>query len=375
MQPSSNKSSKKPLVIGLLTLLLLALAGGIYWYTKNEKTKVLDAGFAKVVSSVDTVQVLSTATLDPKVFETPEFKETSARVEGLLSTICDNISNKDLFPSSGIFKIVKSELDGIRTKMPESTRSTYTYVYLPGAVQTVCKTRGADYVDMLTSYVQTDGLVVADPNARKLLGEYIQSIPEKFTGTISKDSSKADRVKFFLETNKSYLEQLYYPYYIQHTESIDDFLNKPINSLEQSNAVKRQTYEKLQRALKDLGITQEIYQGLLASTYDIKDQSLFARGILEDYKKIIKIRPKLAENFESAAKFEKFLRSGDYKVVLSDPELAPLFAELDRKMLVDAAISSDYADGLNEDWSGVGFFKDEKLGNAVIRIHFAMLLK
>jgi hypothetical protein len=85
--------------------------------------------------------------------------------------------------------------------------------------------------------------------------------------------------------------------------------------------------------------------------------------------------PSLELSLESKAKFEKFIRSGEYKTVLSDPKLTQILTDIDKKMLVFSAISPDYADGLSEDWSGKSLFADENKGNALIRIHFAMLLK
>ena len=192
MQPSSNKSPKKFIVPVLVLLGIVFLAGVIYGYITSKETKEINEAFYKQVSSVDSVARFASGTLDPKIFETKEFQETGFRITGLLSTICDNIENKDFFPQSNIFKIVKSELDSIRAKIPEGSQTEYTYIYLPKVVQDTCSQRGSDYTDMLVSYIQTEGIVAADPNARKLLGEYIRELPDKFSGTLSKTATKEE---------------------------------------------------------------------------------------------------------------------------------------------------------------------------------------
>ncbi|USN59007.1 MAG: hypothetical protein H6767_02775 [Candidatus Peribacteria bacterium] len=72
--------------------------------------------------------------------------------------------------------------------------------------------------------------------------------------------------------------------------------------------------------------------------------------------------------------FQMYISAEKYAGLIADAEIQPLLVDLGEKMMIYSMVARDYADGINEDWSGNEFFGDAQTGNGIIRLHFIYLL-
>ena len=301
---------------------------------------------------------------------TQEYDNTIWDIKSYLRNFCRTFENVNDGIQTKYFTNIKTNVDILN-----DDTSKFIYIELPTYVYESCASKDPDFLEALILYLQTDVSELSNIESvldTTMLENFIKDLSLIDDGEVPKNIKQPEAFNdFFLNQKMEELQSFYYPYYMKEKSSINMFLWKPVNSLEQSNNFKELSLTNLIDDLESLWFNdlQEFRNLLLANNnYTSIDQLI--TSIKDDYSKIIANNEKLESALSTLWDFKTYVKTRQYKLIENDLNLQ----NLGKKMLILSIVSNDYADGLNETWAWKQFFWDEVIWNGIIRLNFIYIL-
>jgi hypothetical protein len=375
------KPSKKFLAVSAILLLLLGGGGGWY-FLRSQKTVDKEARYVDAVTRFVDVSKTNQETYSnqpvrtSKKFSESDFARTDAQLGSYVRTVCTTLPNKDTVIDTDLFRSVKKKFDEARDTVYADNKEVFRYNRISRIVSAACPEKGADYVDLVINYLQYEGILRPNPNARENLGKFVtnlpQTLPKVDSGTLASDEGFK---KYFFVDNRDQMLSYYFPYYEMTKADVDAFFGKPLDTLEQSVVVKKEGITKLNRALGSVGMDIGTFRGRVFKADGVTDKTALVEMLKKDYDALVAADPQLADDLSDVTKFERFVRNGGVARLTGNEKTKPLYDKVIQDMTSFVLVSEDWAGGIYETWSGVQFMGDEKRGNGVIRLMFASLLQ
>lgn len=90
----------------------------------------------------------------------------------------------------------------------------------------------------------------------------------------------------------------------------DKFFGKPLDTLEQSVAVKKEGVSKFNEALGTVGMNIGVFRTRVQKLSGTLDKEGLIQSLKKDYDALIAADPKLEDDLSNVTKFEAFVRNG-----------------------------------------------------------------
>lgn len=143
----------------------------------------------------------------------------------------------------------------------------------------------------------------------------------------------------------------YYPYYRMTKADPDKFFGKPLDTLEQSVAVKKEGVSKFNEALGTLGMNIGVFRTRVQKLSGTLDKEGLVQSLKKDYDALIAADPQLEDELSNVTKFEAFVRNGGVARLKSNPKTKELYEKVILEMTYFVMLSEDWAGGVYETWS------------------------
>ncbi len=300
--------------------------------------------------------------------------EKTNAIKSYLRTFCKSYDDVNLLVTSNYFKLLKEKVDDF-----EKNTGKFIYIELPTYVYESCTSKSPEYLETLILYLQTSNQDIPEIKNKinnTVLENYIKDLTLVEEWKIpSKIKNKENFNNFFLNEQIVDLESFYYPYYVKEKNNVSSFLNKPIFSLDWDNKNKELALNKLIIELNKLWINWlDEFKKLLLTNNDFKDIEDVKKSIIQDYNNITSKDTELKNILNNLWEYKSYINTWKYKEISNNKEIDWYLKNLWKKMLIFSIVNTDYADWLNETWSGKEFFWNEETWNGIIRLNFIYIL-
>lgn len=340
-----------------VAVLALAIIAGFYFRQKSgvegprqdyvdSVTKFVD------VSKQNQEDFSNRAIQQDKTVSQKDFDKTDAALTSYVRTVCVSLPSKDTVIDTPLFRSVKSKFDQARDGIYKDNQEIFRYNRISRIVSAACPGKGSDYVDLVINYLQYEGILRPNPNARENLGKFLTNMPQTFpkvqSGALASDAAFN---QYFFEENRSQVLAYYFPYYEMTKADPDTFFGKPLDTLEQSVAVKKDGITKFNKALATLGMDIGTFRQRVQKISGVLDKDGVIQLLKKDYDALIAADPKLEEDLSNVTKFEAFVRTGGVEKLKADPKTSVLYEKVIMDMTYFLMLSEDWAGGVYETWS------------------------
>lgn len=175
------------LVKGSLAVFVLALAIVAAFYFRQEKQignqerSYVDSVTNFVdVSKVGQENYGNAAVQTGKKLSQKEFDLVDSQLTSYVRTVCSSLPNKDTVIDTPTFRSVKAKFDEARDGIYADNQEIFRYNRISRIVSAACPDKGTDYVDTVINYLQYEGVLRPNPNARENLGQFLVNLPQSF---------------------------------------------------------------------------------------------------------------------------------------------------------------------------------------------------
>ena len=313
MKRPSNTVIRASIAVFVLVVAVLAA----FYFRQEKKVEQHQANYIDAVTNFVDVsktgqQNYSNAAVQTgKQYSQKDFDQTDAQLTSYVRTVCASLPNKDTVIDTPTFRSVKAKFDQARDGIYKDNQEIFRYNRISRIVSAACPDKGTDYVDTVINYLQYEGVLRPNPNARENLGQFLVNLPQSFPKVDSGALVGEKEFKqYFFEDHKDQVLSYYYPYYEMTKNDADKFFGKPLDTLEQSVAVKKDGLSKFNTALGTVGMNIGIFRTRVQKLTGSLDKEGLTQQLKKDYDALIAADPQLEDDLSNVTKFEAFVRSG-----------------------------------------------------------------
>lgn len=372
--------NKKNIIIFTIILIIIVTTSTllIYYYWKNDKKIIWN-----IIDETEYDQSILTKnswTWDLLSIE-KQTQNDYDQITSKIKALCNIWDDINILLWLRTFTLIKKSIDEIRDK--QENKEKFLYIDLPWIVFWACPTSDSTYLNNLLKYLQAEWIenIQRDKIDISKYNTFLESISYK-SENVDKTKIKNDKQYFhqiIFQDNLESIKSAYFSEYMSKATDSDLFFNtQSILSLEETNSILEKTVWDFQNFVIKIWFSwiEEL------RTYILKNNGYsnvweLTNSMKTDYaqlKKLINEKYEMDLNWklltiDSTANFYKI----DYPTLIQDNEIKKLFNKIWESYLYFSIVNSDYADWLDETWSGMEFFWDTIVWNSIIKIWYIYL--
>lgn len=362
-------------------IIIIIISASFYLYNKSNEPSIIwkiidEKPFDKNIL----IDEVSTSTWEIDLEKIKKEEIELNKVKSMVRTLC-NLWDIDTLIWTNSFKIIKLSIDEIKNN--QENKEKFLFIDLPWIVYDSCPESDSTFLNRLLKYLQAEWISNIEEDKVDIAKYNLFLEDIAFDSTwIDKSKLKNDSKYFeqvFFKNNLEAIKSSYFSEYMFRSDDSDSFLNtKSILSLTETNDILEKTLWDFESFLKKIWLNWiEDFREYILKNNNFENIDNLKEELKNDYIKLQKIvvneyEIDLNTELATTSSTATFYKT-NYSKISENVEIKRLFNSIWNKYLLFSIVNTDYADWLDETWSGKEFFWDYLIWNGIIKIWFIYL--